>query len=99
MQTANTTFSDGSLKDDLSHEAWWINLGGIDYPARTLYLPNWGWSNISVESLNEKVMNKEGYDYSSPEACGIDELFRFYVPDSVIYGNEDELIEFTMKTI
>lgn len=80
-------------------ELWWVNLDGTDYPARTLHLPNWGWSNISIESLNEKVLDEDGINWVSSEACHIDNQFLFYVPDNAIHWHEDKLANFILKEL
>ena len=80
-------------------ETWSVALDGIDYPARTLFLPDWGWSSVSVESLNDKVMDGEGGDFSSSEAEYVDEQFLFYVPDNMICWPEDRLVSYLQKEL
>ena len=100
MQThENKPSADDSNMQHFPEARWNIVLHGVEYPARTLYLPDWGWNNISIESLGERIMNNEGDDYSSPEACAVDEQFLFYVPDNAFHWSDARLSDFVLRRL
>lgn len=61
-----------------------ITFQSIDYPSVNITLPVFGNVNISVESLNDKLLNTDGR-YRSEQAAGIDEDIFFFVDDRYIY--------------
>lgn len=56
-----------------------IKFNGLEYPIINMDI-SIGTVAISVESLNEKLMTKDG-DYVSEKARHIDELIYYYVED------------------
>ena len=70
----------------------------IEYPIKSISLPKIGKINISVESLNEKLLNKNN-GYVSKYAKYIDEQIFFFVKDDLIYKNNVDLKKILNKEV
>lgn len=70
-----------------------IEFNGKKYPTKQVNIPEFGERLVSVESLEESLMDAEGF-YVSDKAQVIDEKIFFYVPDDVINEDEKSLVEF-----
>ena len=60
-----------------------ITFNGIDYPAQTIELVDFGFQMISVESLENVLIDDNGY-FTSKHAMHVDSQIFFYVPDDII---------------
>lgn len=54
--------------------------------------------NVSTESLNDKLFNKDG-DYVSSKAQFIDEYIFFYVENDVIHMQDEYLKAYLEKSV
>ena len=61
-----------------------INYKRKKYPFREIKLPEFGYVNISTESLNKVLLNKEGTDYRTKEAKFVDEKIFYFIEDKKI---------------
>ncbi len=72
-----------------------IKFQGKKYPLRMVEIPGFGERAISVESLEDALLNADSL-YVSDEAQVIDEKIFFYVPDDVI-DDDDESLAWLIK--
>lgn len=72
-----------------------IKYNGKEYPSRTIEVPGFGERTISVESLEDALLDADSL-YVSDEAQVIDEKIFFYVPDDVI-DDDDESLAWLIK--
>ncbi len=70
-----------------------IKFNGKEYSTKQLHIPDFGERLVSVESLEESLMDAEGF-YVSDEAQVIDEKIFFYVPNDIINEDEKTIVEF-----
>ena len=78
-----------------------FRFNGEDYPTRLIALDMLeisGQQLISVDSLDVALMTKDGC-YVSEEARAIDEEVFFYVPDKMIYAEENILIQYVKDMV
>ena len=75
-----------------------IKFNGKEYSTKQVNVPDFGERLISVESLEESLMDAEGF-YVSDEAQVIDEKIFFYVPDDVINKDEKAIAKFVDECI
>lgn len=78
-----------------------FRFNGEDYPTRLIALDMpeiSGQQLISVDSLDVALMTKDGC-YVSEEARAIDEEVFFYVPDKMIYAEENILIQYVKDMV
>jgi hypothetical protein len=67
-----------------------IKFQSKNYPIRQIELPEFDTVNISINSLNNKLLDEYG-SYFSPEANTIDEQIFFFVEDDEIYLPNEQL--------
>lgn len=70
----------------------------IEYPIRQVNLPKFGKVSVSIDALNEKVINKNN-GYVSKEAAYIDEQIFFFISEDYIYKSKTELQHELIKQI
>lgn len=68
-----------------------INFNGKTYPCICIDMP-FGEAYISVEKLNEQLMNEDG-SYVSDEAQYLDESIFYFVDEKDVQLSEDKLVE------
>ena len=71
-----------------------ITFNGIDYPVRFIQLTDFGVQTISVESLEDVLMDDESF--VNEEAMYVDSQIFFYVPDEII-DDEEKIISYTNR--
>ncbi len=67
-----------------------IKFQSKNYPIRQIELPEFDTVNISINSLNNKLLDEYG-SYFSPEANTVDEQIFFFVEDDEIYLPNEQL--------
>lgn len=71
---------------------------GTAYHVRTVTTHSFGTVNVSTESLNDKLFDKDG-DYVSAKAQFIDEYIFFYVENDVIHMQDEDLKAYLEKSV
>lgn len=74
-----------------------IDFQNIFYPARVVELPNDGEVLISVTSLNDVLLKDD--DHVSDEARYVDDQIFYFVEDSQINLDDEELITLLTKEV
>lgn len=75
-----------------------ISFNNKIFPVREIQQPEFGLVLISVNSLNELLMNEDG-SYFSVEAETVDEMIFYYVNDSEINIPDNDLINLLLLEV
>ncbi len=76
-----------------------IEFNGNHYPARHITLDGIGETTVSVEELNEVIMDDERGDYVSDFAKQLDESICYYVPAEKMEYSDEDLAEYVSMQI
>lgn len=74
-----------------------ISYDGKEYPLRYVYIPTFGERWISTLSLEDRLINEDGY--AEEDARLIDDLVFFYVPDRMIRDPEAKLSQYVFNGV
>ncbi len=75
-----------------------IEFQNREFKVREIELPEFGIVRISITSLNELLLNKDG-SYSSKEAEAVDEKIFYFVEDNEIEQSDEELIKVVLSEV
>lgn len=75
-----------------------IRFNEMNYPARSVTLPEFGKVVLSTTMLNSALLN-ENYSYTSKEAQQIDEGIFYFVEEEQLGLEENELIALLISEI
>ena len=76
-----------------------IEFNGNHYPARHITLDGIGETTVSVEELNEVIMDKNRGEYVNDFAKQLDESIVYYVPASKMKYSDKDLTEYVSMQI
>ncbi len=75
-----------------------ISFNNKSFPVRQIQLPEFGLVLISVNSLNELLMNEDG-SYFSFESEFVDKMIFYFVNDSEVKLSDNDLINLLLSEV
>lgn len=83
----------------MANHNFMIKFDGVYYLARRIHLDGFGETIVSVEGLNEVIMDEERGDYVNDSAKWLDESICYYVPEEKMNYSDEELAEYVSMQV